>query len=137
VSGGEVFRDITEQIAIRAAEHALQMLQRYWDTRAEDDLSAATEALRRCLAVDEAPPAVRAESLSGLGFALQERFRLTGEPAALQEAVAAGREAVRSAPPGHPVRALCAAQHARGLRIRLEADEDPVAFVRDVIALEE
>jgi hypothetical protein len=47
-----------------------------------------------------------------------------------------GSAAVRTAPPEHRVRRLAAAQHARGLRIRLEADGDAVAFVRDVIALE-
>jgi hypothetical protein len=87
-------------------------------------LDRAVDVWTRIAAAD-AGQAAAAAYVSNLCGALQARARRTGSAADLDEAVAAGRQAVAAAPDGHPLYAGNQSNLAGALRARYEHQRDP------------
>ncbi|MDT3399031.1 CHAT domain-containing protein [Streptomyces sp. B1866] len=99
-------------------------------------LDEAVDALRRAAAGDSGRrrghtvniDRDRAKYAANLGIALQDRYLLTGEAAALEEAVDLLRGVVEATPETHPLRAVRLCNLAIALSTRHENTRDPAAL---------
>ncbi|MEV7045346.1 CHAT domain-containing protein [Amycolatopsis sp. NPDC051061] len=82
----------------------------------------------RRLGLAEVPvddPEQRAVHLAGLGMLLQTSYELTGSAQSADESLGLLREAVETAPPHHPERAMLLTELAAAVRPRLRQDGEP------------